>query len=169
MEFSSTTSNVIQSGSQLTSLRHFINLHQLSRGKSEDPWKKNLEILQKIAWFYFFPDQSRPLFQGLLPFPNGGQTRSKTISYWKQAQITARYKKKYSVFYHLMALTIPFLLKNLIYFISETFFPKTHEIGTLVMRPRKWQIIVRLTAEPWELAGLHQVNTDIKLTYHLII
>ena len=37
MEFSSTTSNVIQSGSQLTSLRHFINLHQLSRGKSEDP------------------------------------------------------------------------------------------------------------------------------------
>ena len=50
---------------------------------------------------------------------------------------------------------LPFLFNNLVYFISERFFPKTREIVSLVVRP--WEMkkkIVRLTAEPWELAGL---------------
>ena len=33
---------------------------------------------------------------------------------------------------------IPFLFNNLVYFISERFFPKTREIGSLVVRP--WEM-----------------------------
>ena len=44
--------------------------------------KKNLEILQKIVRFCFFPlsnlfSSQQPHSQGLLPFQNGGQTREK--------------------------------------------------------------------------------------------
>ena len=52
---------------------------------------------------------------------------------------------------------ILFLFNNLIYFISERFFPKTVRFGALSWDREKWQKIVRLTAEPWELVGLHIV------------
>ena len=115
--------------------------------------KKIMEILQKIVTFYVFPDQTSfrhvdtiaiacprwieretqhgyevQSIQGdaraVLPFQNGGQTRRKTISYWTQTKIRARYKKEVStvfslLVYHFMALlflvNIPFLFNNLIY------------------------------------------------------
>ena len=59
---------------------------------------------------------------------------------------------------------IPFLFNNLIYFISERFFPKTVRFGALSWDREKWQKIVRLTAKPWELAGLlpvvYLINTN---------
>ena len=54
---------------------------------------------------------------------------------------------------------IPFLFNNLIYFISERFSPKTREIGSFDNK------IVRLMAEPWELAGLAPVS--LKYTAHV--
>ena len=96
---------------------------------------------------FFLPIKSRS--QGLLRIQNGGQTRSKTISYWTQAKITAQYKKssKCSVFLISLSLyytSIPRKYSTFIqqlfkiYFISERFFPKTHEIGRLF--ERWWEI-----------------------------
>ena len=39
---------------------------------------------------------------------------------------------------------IPFLFNNLVYFISERFFPKTREIGSFVVRPRE------MTKKSWD-------------------
>ena len=53
---------------------------------------------------------------------------------------------------------IPFLFNNLIYFISERFFPKPVRLGALSRDSEKWRKIVRLTAEQWELAGLREAK-----------
>ena len=71
------------------------------KGKSGDPWKKNLEIPQKNSEILFFPlsnlfsieGSQQPHSQGLIPFQNGGQTQRKTLSYWTQAKITAWYNQ----------------------------------------------------------------------------
>ena len=101
--------------------------------------------------------------QVLLPFQNGGQMRRKTISYWTQAKIIARCKKVVStvVFFISLSLygnSIPpkysiFIQKpNLFNFRKN--FPETREIDRMSRDREKWQKIARLTAEPWELAGL---------------
>ena len=71
--------------------------------------KENLEILQKIVKLYFprsnpfsiEETRHQPYSQSLLSFQNGGRRGEKQmrIGYWKQVQITVRYKKssKYSV------------------------------------------------------------------------
>ena len=70
------------------------------------------------------------------------------MSYWKQAKITARYKNVACTVIFFISLSlygalaflvnIPFSFNNLIYFISERFFPKTREIGSLVVR--SWEM-----------------------------
>ena len=83
------------------------------------------------------------------PHSQGGHARRKTISYWTQAKITARYKKVVStVFYFISSSlygnSIPrkysiFIQQlYLIYFIPEKFFPETREIGSLVVGP--WEM-----------------------------
>ena len=134
----------------------FTDLPTLGKEKSGDPWKKiSLETLQKIARFYFSP--IKPLFQegtrhqphsqDVLPFQNGRQTRRKTISCLRQAKLTARYKKVVSTVFFFTSLSlygttiIPIVFNNLIHFISERFFPKNREIGSLVVRP--WEMTKR--------------------------
>ena len=89
------------------------------KGKSGDPWKKSVDST-KNREILFFPRSN--------PFSKKGS------------------KNKLTVFsllvYHFMALVflvnIAFLFDNLIYFISERFFPKTRVIGSLVVRP--WEM-----------------------------
>ena len=117
-----------------------------THGKKSGDSTKNIEIL-------FFPlsnpfsikGSQQPHSQGLLPFQNGGQTRKKKDKLLNTSKNHSSVQKTVSVqcfsflVYHFMALAslvnISFLFNNLIYFISERFFPKTCEIGSLVVRP----------------------------------
>ena len=77
----------------------------------------------------------------ILSFQNGGQTWRKTLTYWTQAKITARYKKVVSTVQKL----------NLLHF--RKIFPKNREIGSLVVRP--WEMTknreTRQKRESWQV------------------
>ena len=138
---------------------------------------KNSEILF-FPWsnpFSIARTRHQPHSPGLSPIQNGGQTRRGTISHrsiiWTQAKNTARYKKVVKVqffsllVYHFMALAfpvnMPFLdLYSTTLFTSfqKDFCQKTVRLGALSWDREKWQKIVRLTAKPWELAGLTQAK-----------
>ena len=106
----------------------------------------------------------QPHSQCVLPFQNGGQTRKIMISYILNSKITVRYKKVASTAFFFISLSLystsiphkySIFIQNL-KFISfqKDFAQKTVRFGALLWNREKWQKIVRLTAEPWELAGL---------------
>ena len=107
--------------------------------------EKNLEILQKIARFYFFP--IKPLFHRGNQTPTSLPGSACTLhSKWQTdagkndkllnctSKTTVQYKKVQNkqcfslLVYHFMALAFPvnilFVFNNLIYFLLERFFPK---------------------------------------------
>ena len=139
------------------------------KGKSGDPWKKTLEILQKILKFFspFNPlsiegTRHQPHSQGLLPFQNGGQC------YWAEVKKTARnrawYKQVVSTVLFFISLSLygtgipreySIFIQQFNLFHFRKIFPKNPwEWEPLSETREKWQKIVRLSAEPWELAGL---------------
>ena len=67
-------------------------------------------------------------------------------------------------------MNIPFLFDNLIYFISERFARETVRLRASSWDREKWQKIMRITAEPWELAGLLLfLRIDVQLALSCIL
>ena len=89
---------------------------------------------------------------------------------WTQAKITARYKKVVSTVFLFISLSLygtsiprkySIFIQQLNLFHFREIFPKNLQkpvrLGALSWDREKWQKIARLTAEPWELAGLRTV------------
>ena len=101
---------------------------------------------------------------------------------WTQAKITARYKKVVSTVFFFISLSLygtsiprkySIFIQQLNLFHFRKIFPKNLQkpvrLGALSWDREKWQKIARLTAEPWELAGLCTVFCETSSSKTLTI